>query len=81
MSDLTTAESAATLPPPNEASAAEEIGPRADTVWTRGEGAAPAIARVASQSVRGVGGRVAIVAGCRGKNRGDGDGTMRGEST
>jgi acetyl-CoA acyltransferase len=53
------------LPPPNEASAAEEIGERADTVWTRGEGAAPAIARVASQSVRGEGGRVAILAACR----------------
>ncbi len=53
------------LPPPNEASAAEEIGPRADTVWTRGEGAAPAVARVASQSLTGKTGRVAIVAACR----------------
>ena len=65
MSDVTSGESTAPLPPPNEASVAEEIGPRADTVWTRGEGAAPAIARVASRSVRGEGGRVAVLAGCR----------------
>ena len=63
MSEETTTKSTATLPPPNNASAAEEIGRRADTIWTRGEGAAPAIAKVASRSVRGEGGRVAILAG------------------
>ena len=53
------------LPELNDASVQEEIGRRADTVWTRGEGAAPAIASLASRSVRGEGGRVAIVDGCR----------------
>ncbi len=54
-----------TLPPPNEAGVAAEIGERADSVWTRGEGAAPAIARVATNGLKGPGGRVAIVDGCR----------------
>jgi acetyl-CoA acyltransferase len=54
-----------TLPALSEASAVSEIGERADTVWIRGQGHAPAIAKVASQSVRGPGGRVAIVDGCR----------------
>ncbi len=58
-------EQSTVLPPPNDASVAEEIGDRADTVWTRGEGAAPAIAKVAGRSLRGAGGRVAIVDGCR----------------
>ncbi|MGB3562639.1 MAG: acetyl-CoA C-acyltransferase FadI [Thermoanaerobaculia bacterium] len=53
------------LPPPNRATVHEEIHDRADTVWTRGVGQAPNIAKVVSQSVRGVGGRVAIVDGCR----------------
>ncbi len=53
------------FPGPNEASARQEISGRADTVWTRGEGQAPAIARVVSKSVRGEGGRVAIVDACR----------------
>ena len=53
------------LPPPNRASVREEIHDRADSVWTRGPGEAPNIAKVVSQSVRGVGGRVAIVDGCR----------------
>jgi len=54
-----------TLPPLNDSSVTEEIGPRADTVWIRGEGAAPAIAKMATRSVRGEGGRVAIIDGCR----------------
>lgn len=53
------------LPAVPEASARSEISERADTVWTRGEGAAPLVARVVSKSRRGVGGRVAIVDGCR----------------
>ena len=55
----------AVLPSASEASVASEIGDRADTVWTRGEGSAPAIAKVVSHSVRGPYGRVAIVDGCR----------------
>jgi acetyl-CoA acyltransferase len=57
-------DAAPALPPPNDATAREEISRRADTVWTRPEGA-PAPARVVSRSPRGVGGRVAIVDGCR----------------
>ena len=53
------------LPQPNEAGALEEVRERADTVWTRGPGRAPAVGRVGTQSVAGVGGRVAIVDGCR----------------
>jgi acetyl-CoA acyltransferase len=53
------------LPAPNEATVSDELCKRADTVWTRGEDAGPAIAKVASQSLRGIGGRVAIVDGCR----------------
>ncbi len=56
---------AASLPPPNEAGVGEEIRERADSVWTRGEGAAPAIARIATNGLKGPGGRVAIVDGCR----------------
>jgi len=52
------------LPPVNRADVREEIGPRADTVWTR-PGGAPAIAALASRAVRGPGGRVAVVDGCR----------------
>lgn len=55
----------APLPPVNEASAAEEIAARADTVLTRGEPAAAAAVRVARQKLRGASGRVAIVDGCR----------------
>jgi acetyl-CoA acyltransferase len=53
------------LPAPLDASASVEIGERADTVWTRGAGMAPAIARVVSRGLRGEGGRVAIVDACR----------------
>ncbi len=53
------------LPPRNDAGALEEVRQRADTVWTRGEGAAPAVAKVATNGLRGPGGRVAIVDGCR----------------
>jgi acetyl-CoA acyltransferase len=53
------------LPEPNRASAAEEIRERADSVWTRGEGAAPNLARAATSALRGPRGRVAIVDGCR----------------
>jgi acetyl-CoA acyltransferase len=59
------AEGGAPLPALNEVGAKEEIGPRADTVWTRGAGAAPAIAKVVRDGASGVGGRVAIVDGCR----------------
>jgi acetyl-CoA acyltransferase len=40
-----------------------EIGERADTVWTGGAG--PAIAKHRKQALKGPGGRVAIVDGCR----------------
>ncbi len=42
-----------------------EINERADSVWTRGEGAAPAIAKRRKQALKGAGGRIAIVDGCR----------------
>lgn len=60
------AEVAATspLPPPNNATAAEEIRERADTVWTRGEPAQP-WPREPRVELAGPRGRVAIVAGCR----------------
>ena len=47
------------------ASAQEEVADRADSVWTRGPGSAPAIAKVVSHALRGPHGRVAIVDGCR----------------
>lgn len=53
------------FPPVNEATAREEVQQRADTVWTRGSGSTPSIGRVATKSVRGEGGRVAIIDGCR----------------
>ncbi len=63
---MTTVEpGASALPPPNQATAPEEVGQRAETVWTRGPGAAPAIAKVVSRSVKSAAGRVAIVDGCR----------------
>ncbi|MEM7052005.1 MAG: acetyl-CoA C-acyltransferase FadI [Acidobacteriota bacterium] len=52
------------LPAPNEASAVEEITQRADTVWTHGE-KARVKRRGVRQKLKGPGGRVAIVAGCR----------------
>jgi acetyl-CoA acyltransferase len=55
----------ASLPEPLESTAQEEIGNRAESVWTRGERAAPSISRVVSRRRKGVGGRVAIVDGCR----------------
>lgn len=59
------AESPISLPDPLDASAREEVGERADSVRTRGPGFAPAVAKVVSRSLRGAGGRVAIVDGCR----------------
>jgi len=53
------------FPLPNEATALEEVRERADSVWTRGPDHVPAVARVGSKTVRGEGGRVAIVDGCR----------------
>lgn len=47
------------------ATVVEEIRERADTVWTRDGGAAPALARARSMRLRGPRGRVAIVDGCR----------------
>lgn len=60
-----TSSNSSPLPTANTATAREEIHERADSVWTRGADQAPNIAKVASQSARGVGGRVAIVDGCR----------------
>lgn len=56
---------ASALPPPNTATALQEISQRADTVRTRGADGAPAVARLVARSLRGAGGRVAIVDGCR----------------
>jgi len=53
------------LPPPNNAGALAEVRERADTVWTRGAGAAPAIGKAARTGMRGPHGRVAIIEGCR----------------
>lgn len=53
------------LPPENTSSARQEVGQRADTVWTRGPEAAPAIRPTSAHRLSGPGGRVAIVAGCR----------------
>lgn len=58
----------APLPAPNDASAAQEVALRADTVWTRrvaAPGAAPGVLRVSRQQLRGPAGRVAIVEACR----------------
>jgi acetyl-CoA acyltransferase len=50
---------------PNNASALEEVAERADTVWTRPSGP-PVKTRVTERrELRGAGGRVAIVDGCR----------------
>jgi acetyl-CoA acyltransferase len=54
----------------NESNAAmeavrEEIGPRADSVWTHGEGKAPAIAKHRKHALKSASGRIAIVDGCR----------------
>ncbi len=42
-----------------------EVHEQADTVWTRGEGAAPAIVKRRKQALKGPGGRIAIIDGCR----------------
>ncbi len=42
-----------------------EVHEQADTVWTRGEGAAPAIPKRRKQALKGSRGRIAIVDGCR----------------
>ena len=44
---------------------ANEIGERADTVWTRGKDQAPMIGKMRKQALKGNGGRVAIVDGAR----------------
>ena len=65
MSQPDTAAPPAPLPPVNDASAAEEVRERADTVWTRSRGARPRLPRSGRQELRGPGGRVAVVDGCR----------------
>jgi acetyl-CoA acyltransferase len=55
----------APLPAPNDATALAEVRERADTVWTRGPGAAPAIGKAVRMGLRGPHGRVAIIDGCR----------------
>lgn len=64
MTDETNVSSETPLPPPNEASASEEISERADTVLCRVPGAS-ARARAQTSQLKGGGGRVAIVDGCR----------------
>lgn len=51
------------LRPPNDASALEEITERADTVWTGSKRRPPV--QATRRDLRGPGGRVAIVDGCR----------------
>ena len=53
------------LPSHPDASALEEIRDRADSVRVRTHPGAPAIARVVGRGLKGVGGRVAVVDGCR----------------
>jgi acetyl-CoA acyltransferase len=53
------------LPPPNNASAYEEIFERADSVWTGGGPPAPALLRHSRQQLRGLSGRVAVVEAAR----------------
>jgi acetyl-CoA acyltransferase len=53
------------LPEPLQASLIEEIRERADSVWTRGQNAAPSPARIVARNLSGPSGRVAVVAGCR----------------
>jgi acetyl-CoA acyltransferase len=53
------------LPLPNDSTALAEVRDRADTVWTRGPGAAPAIGKAVRMGLRGPRGRVAIIDGCR----------------
>jgi acetyl-CoA acyltransferase len=55
---------AAPLPEPNDASAVTEVRDRAETVWTRRNGGRP-VKATARRELRGPGGRVAIVDGCR----------------
>ena len=43
----------------------QEIGERADSVWTHGKGKAPAIAKHRKQALKSSSGRVAIIDGCR----------------
>ena len=54
----------AALPPTNEASALEEVLERAETVWTRGS-ENPNAPKLTKRSLKGKGGRVAIVDGVR----------------
>ena len=42
-----------------------EVHDQADSVWTRGNGAAPAIVKRRKQTLKSPGGRIAIVDGCR----------------
>ena len=53
------------LRPENLADAREEVTERAETVWTRGPDAAPALIGLVGKGLTGAGGRVAIVDGCR----------------
>jgi acetyl-CoA acyltransferase len=67
MSEPRTAEPSrppAPLRPPNHASALEEIAERADTVWT-GSKRKPKTESTGRRELRGPGGRVAIIDGCR----------------
>jgi acetyl-CoA acetyltransferase len=52
------------LPAPNQAGVVEEVRDRADTVWTRSRHDRP-VKAVGRREVRGPGGRIAIVDGCR----------------
>lgn len=66
MSETSQADRSDAPTPALEASASDEIRDRAETVWTRGPGAAPMIGGMAKKhTLTGPGGRVAIVDGCR----------------
>ena len=64
MSDASTG-TPATSPNGTLAAARKEVHDRPDTVWTRGAGKAPGIAKHRKHALKGSGGRIAVVDGCR----------------
>ncbi|MEM6456783.1 MAG: acetyl-CoA C-acyltransferase FadI [Acidobacteriota bacterium] len=61
----TPANDAPAAPTPPFDAVRDEIGARADTVWTHGPGKAPGIPKRRKAALQGSGGRVAVVDGCR----------------
>ncbi|MGE5234655.1 MAG: acetyl-CoA C-acyltransferase FadI [Acidobacteriota bacterium] len=65
MPDTPSQPNAGSVAAENAPAVREEIGGRADTVWTRGPGAPALIGKTGRWTLRGPHGRVAIVDGCR----------------